>query len=151
MEFSISIEAVCAITGFLGAAIGSVLSLAASVHIQKKESERNREVLESEIQKLQLSWKREDTVQSTQELKELASAMADYLGDAGSASNSEVLRAIQRFRATADQKCSELADALDFVIQHENNPSAAKYEWDELLEAYREIHSDKPKQPEHIG
>lgn len=144
MDFYIGPEAVSAIYGFLGTIAGGIVTLVVSFHAQRKETERNRAILDNEIKKLQLSWNREDTVQSTQELKELGTAMAEYLLIDSPENQSVVQKAIQRFRATADQECSDFAAELSTAIEC-GRRTGAKFYWSELLEACHKRQSNSPK------
>lgn len=144
MDFFKSADIITAIVGFLSTIAGGVVTLIVSIHAQRKETERSRAILENEIKKLQLSWNREDAVQSAQELKELSAAMADYLSDDSPENQNKVQKAIQLFRTTADHECSDLAAELSTAIDC-GRRTGVKFYWDELLEACHKQQSDSSK------
>lgn len=135
MTITVSEVVVCALIGLAGALIGSVFSLTASIHIQKKESQRNREMMAHEIEKMHLSWNREDTVADNQDMKELGRVMGEYLGGDGFDYRNDAMQAIGRFIATANKTDSAIAQDLYQAVSSEDVERAGRI-WETLLESH---------------
>lgn len=135
MTITVSEAVVCAIIGLAGALIGAAFSLTASIHIQKKESQRNREMMAHEIEKMQLSWNREDTVADNQDMKELGRVMGEYLGGDGFDYRVDAMQAIGRFRATANRADSAIAQELYQAVSSQDVKHASRI-WETLLKSH---------------
>ena len=125
-----STEVICAMIACFGAIFSALISFFVS-----------RTTANKEIEKMELSWKREDIVSSDDEFAEMASAVARFVADSRSCNRLDAMSKVAAIRSREGGDISVYLDLL-FKALNDQNPNRCSVFLSEVIEEKRGNHSE---------